>query len=110
MIEILKILWRAYNLPEPVAEYRFAPPRKFRLDFAWVEHKVAMEIEGGIWMRGGGGHSHPMWILRDMEKGNLAAKLGWRVFRFTTQEFKNGTAHDFMQKVLLHPKQKHGKK
>lgn len=63
-----------------------------------------MEIEGGIWMRaygrGGGAHSRPMNILRDMEKGNLAAKLGWRVFRFTTQEFKNGTAHSFMQAVL----------
>lgn len=97
----MKYLWKAFNLPEPVAEFRFAPPRKFRFDYAWVDRKVAMEIEGGIWMRGGGGHSHPMWILRDMEKGNLAGLHGWRVFRFTTQEFNKGIAHSFMQTVLL---------
>ena len=83
-----------------MAEYRFAPPRKFRFDYAWIDAKVALEIEGGIWMKGGSGHSHPMWILRDMKKGNLAASLGWKIFRFTTKEFRDGTAHTFMQAVF----------
>lgn len=26
---------RAEGMPEPMREYRFAPPRRFRFDFAW---------------------------------------------------------------------------
>ena len=35
------------GLFRPVPEYEFAPPRKFRCDYAWPEKKWAMEIEGG---------------------------------------------------------------
>lgn len=43
------LAWRLYapDAPEPVAEYRFAPPRRFRLDFAWVPQRVGVELQGG---------------------------------------------------------------
>lgn len=63
-------------------EYVFHPTRQWRFDVALPDHRIAIEIEGGIWKHGGGGHSHPMHIERDIEKYNAAAQLGWRVFRF----------------------------
>lgn len=72
----------AYGLPCPQREFRFHPDRKFRFDYAWPERKVAVEMNGGIWMKGGGAHSRPTNIKRDMEKNTLAAVLGWRILSY----------------------------
>jgi hypothetical protein len=79
-------LCRAAGLPEPTPEYEFHPTRKFRFDYALPEHKIAIEVEGGIWREGGGAHSHPSNILRDLEKYNEAACLGWRVLRVVPEK------------------------
>lgn len=72
---------RLRNIPEPAQEYRFAQHRRWRFDLAWVEQKIAIEVEGGIFV--GGRHTHPVGFLNDMEKYNCAAMLGWRVLRWT---------------------------
>ena len=61
------------------SEYRFSPPRRYRWDFCHLQSKVAIEIQGGVWM-GKSGHSGGTGLLRDYEKLNLAASQGWRVF------------------------------
>jgi len=82
--------WRmlASDLPEPIAEYRFAPPRRFRFDFAWPDKLVAVELQGGIWMRTksgrSAGHAYGKRMERDYEKLNLAQSLGWTTFYFTS--------------------------
>ena len=63
-------------------EYRFAPPRKWRFDFAWKADKVAVELEGGTWS--GGRHTRGAGFEDDCEKYNEATRLGWRVLRFTS--------------------------
>lgn len=78
----LDVQCRAFDLPEPVAEFRFHPDRRWRFDYAWPDRKVAVEIDGGVWIQGR--HNHPTGYLRDMEKLNAAAELGWRVLRFAT--------------------------
>ena len=88
------------GMPDPVTEHRFHPTRKWRFDYAWPDHKIAVEIEGGIWMKGRGAHSWPVNIIRDMEKQNEAGKLGWRIFRFQPKDLKNGTAMAFMIDVF----------
>lgn len=60
-------------------EYRFAPPRKWRADFAHLESKTLIEIEGGIWT--GGRHTTGAGFNRDLEKYFEAQLAGWRVFR-----------------------------
>lgn len=84
----LVLICRAHKLPEPVPEFEFAIEvgRKFRFDYAWPIHRVAVEIDGGIWKKGGGAHSHPANIERDIEKGNLAVILGWRVLRYAPED------------------------
>lgn len=70
-------LCRATGLPEPVAEYRFAPPRRWRFDFAFPIAKVALEVQGGVFVQGR--HTRGSALLKEHEKLNAAAVLGWRV-------------------------------
>lgn len=68
---------RASGLPIPTPEFAFAEGRKFRWDYAWVPQKVALEQQGGIWVRGA--HGRGTGIVRDIEKFSLGAALGWRL-------------------------------
>lgn len=72
------------NFSEAVAEYQFHHTRKWRFDFAIPSVKVAVEIDGGCWS--GGRHSRGHGQINDMEKGNAACILGWRVLHFTPQQ------------------------
>lgn len=78
-----RVLIKGLGAPEWREHYRFHPVRKFEFDFAWPHRLIAFEMEGAIWMKGGGGHSHPLGIERDIEKYNLAAMNGWAVLRVT---------------------------
>lgn len=73
------LLWRALNGPPLVREHAFHPLRKWRFDFAHLESKTAIEIEGGVWS--GGRHTRGTGYIKDCEKYNAATLLGWRVFR-----------------------------
>lgn len=77
------MICKMFGFPKPTLQFRFHPERLWRADFAWPDQKLLVEIEGGIWMRGGGGHSHPMGIEKDIEKHNAAVALGWRLIRVT---------------------------
>ena len=87
------------GLPAPIAEYRFHPTRKWRFDLAWPAYKIALEQDGGIWTRGR--HIRGAGYIKDMEKLNAAALLGWRVFRFTPQQVRRGEAKAMIEKALL---------
>lgn len=84
--------WRvlADGAPEPSQEYRFAPPRRWRFDFAWRHVKVAVECQGGTWTRGR--HSRGGGMSRDYEKHNAATAAGWRVFYCTTDMLETDPA------------------
>lgn len=79
------------------AEYAFnAPKTKHRFDYALVAYRIAVEVEGGQFAAGGGRHNRDS----DRRKYNLAASLGWRVFRFSTQALENDP-WDCVKLVLL---------
>ena len=71
-------------------EYRFAPPRRWRFDFAWTEIRLALEIEGGTWVTGR--HNRPAGFAKDLEKYNTATLMGWRLLRVTPAQATDGTA------------------
>lgn len=103
--ETLALQIRAEKLPVPMRQFQFLPHRKFAFDFAWSDDArgggpLAVEVEGGIWRKGGGAHSHPTNILRDIEKHNLAVLAGWRVLRFTTDQVKSGEAVNLLKEVF----------
>lgn len=91
---------RAAGLPEPEAEYVFAPPRKWRFDYCWPDPAVrlAVEVEGGT--RSGGRHVRPQGYEDDCEKYNEAALLGWRVIRVTTGMVQSGEALALVERAL----------
>lgn len=57
-----------------------------------------MEVEGGIWS--GGRHTRGAGFIKDLEKYNMATKLGWKVFRFTPQQMKSGEAASFLHEII----------
>ena len=88
--ETLLLQIRAVGLPEPVREYKFALPRKWRFDFAWADRLLAVEVEGGVFVQGR--HSRGGGFTADCEKYNTAAIRGWTVLRFTTAMITSGEA------------------
>lgn len=77
-------LCRKYCGVEVVQEYQFHPHRKWRFDYAIPAHKIAIEVEGGAWIEGR--HNRATGFIKDMEKYNNAAVMGWRLLRFTPQQ------------------------
>lgn len=65
----------------PESEYRFTEGRQWRLDYAWPDCRVAVEIEGGAWT--GGRHTRGAGFVEDCRKYNCAQCLGWTVLRYT---------------------------
>lgn len=55
--------------------------RKWRFDYAIPNEKIALEVDGGVWV--GGRHTTGSGFTKDVEKFNTAAALGWLVFKCT---------------------------
>ena len=87
------------GLPAPVAEFRFHPVRRWRLDYAWPDGFVALEVEGGVGARGR--HTRPTGFLKDMEKYNTASALGWCIIRCTPQTILSDQTLSWLRLSLL---------
>ena len=98
--------WRHHGIADPQSEYKFHPMRKWRIDYAWPDIKLAVEIEGGF--RGGevvtcdrcksvvrrkdsdgvmrvvrlGGAHVGARYESDLEKYNTLAADGWTLLRY----------------------------
>jgi very-short-patch-repair endonuclease len=81
-----------------VREYRAIKGRKFRFDFAWLEQRLLVEVNGGTYTKGA--HSTGQGIARDYEKANLATLDGWRVLMFDGKAVKSGEAVEVIRKAL----------
>ncbi len=74
--------------PPDKRNYVFLKGRKFELDFAWLEEKVGVEIQGGTgWAPKGTNwrqrHVSPGGYRSDREKMRLAILNGWVVLEYT---------------------------
>lgn len=94
---VVNAFFKEQGIPEPVYEYRFCDSRKWRFDLSWptmwyriwrkpplsspadflVEHPVSVEVQGGLFIAGG--HNRGAAMLKEHEKRNEAACLGWRI-------------------------------
>ncbi len=92
---------KAARLPQPVREFQFAKPRRWRFDFAYPAHKVAVEVEGGVWI--GGRHMRGRGYESDCEKYNEASLAGWRVLRFTPAMIRSGEALVTVERAVSSP-------
>lgn len=91
------------RLPEPLREHRFHPSRQWRFDWAWPHERLALEQEGGIWVKGR--HVRPAGFLGDMDKYNQAAAMGWRILRCEPKSLATVATVDLIRKALYGPAQ-----
>ena len=89
---------RGVNLPPPEREYKFHPHRRWRFDLCWPAKLVAVECEGGVWVKGR--HNRPQGFINDCEKYNEAALMGWMVLRFTPDQVNSGEAISIIERAL----------
>lgn len=97
--DMFTVLCRSDLGVECVKEYRFHNTRKWRFDYAIPEHKIAIEVEGGVWT--GGRHTSPKGFLGDMEKYNTATVMGWRVLRTTPDKLLTNETLTMIENAIL---------
>lgn len=80
--------WHIYapDAQRPTPEYEFDRhiKRRHRFDWAYINERVAVEVDGGQYTKRGGRHATDT----DREKLNIAASLRWLVFRFSPQQLE----------------------
>ncbi len=88
------------GLPLPELEYPFAQSkgRRWRFDYAWPAQSVALECDGGVWTAGR--HTRGSGWLKDSEKLNMAATMGWRMLRCTPQQLTTSEMIETIKEAL----------
>ena len=94
----LQSSFRAHRVDGWVREYKFHPHRRWRFDFAFLGEKIAVEIQGGTYVRGK--HSRGRAQRNDIEKHNAAVVLGWRVLYGDTDMVRSGELTQTVLKLL----------
>jgi very-short-patch-repair endonuclease len=79
-------------------EVCFAPPRKWRADFAFSAARLLVEVEGGVWT--GGRHTTGAGFVADISKYNAACLGGYRLLRVTGDMVKDGRALALIEQAL----------
>jgi len=91
----------ARELPAPVPEFRFAAPeRQWRFDWYWPEHRISLEVQGGLFLPGGGRHSRGAALRGEHDKLNAAAILGIRVLFCLPEDIDSGAIFPVIEKAL----------
>lgn len=77
----LRLLIGRSTLPPPVAQYDVRYDGRFvaRVDFAWAEHKVALEYDG-LW------HAEAGQFAKDRQRLNKLRAAGWQVIHVTAAD------------------------
>ncbi len=86
------------GLPRPEREWKFDAKRRWRFDYAWPQQMIALEVEGGVWT--GGRHTRGAGFVKDMEKYNRAAVLGWRLLRVTPDKLVSFGTFEMLREIL----------
>lgn len=109
--KVVLAYFKECGLPTPETEFVFAPPRKWRFDFAFVNWEivnaqftrplpgsVAVEVEGGVFVHGA--HNRGSRMLKTWERDNEAAALGWRIIRVQPKDLCTQDTIDLIKRCL----------
>lgn len=80
------LYWQAAGGPPIEREFKFHAERRWRADFAHLPSRLLVEVEGGVFCRGGGRHNRGMGFVADCEKYFHAWLCGWNVVRLTAPQ------------------------
>lgn len=81
-------------------EWRFHKSRRWRFDVALPDVKLAIEINGGAFLKDGGRHTRGPGYRADCEKLAHAAILGWRVIPCLPEQVKSGLVLRYVEQAL----------
>lgn len=65
---------------------------------AWPDYRLAIEVQGGVFVRGR--HTRGAALLKEWEKLNHAAMLGWRVMFVQPNDLCMGAFAEMVQRAL----------
>lgn len=83
---------------EVVKEFQFHPTRRWRFDYAIPSHRIALEVEGGVFSKGR--HTRGAGFIGDIEKYNEATRLGWRVVRTVPWELNTRKTVQLLRELI----------
>jgi hypothetical protein len=86
------------GIPAPVYEYKFHPVRRWRFDLCWLPQRLALEVQGGIFVRGR--HSRGAALLKEWDKLNTAAGMGWRLLYCQPRDLCTDAAAEYIRNAL----------
>ncbi|WP_204375187.1 hypothetical protein [Photobacterium swingsii] len=86
------------GLPKFEAEVRFHPKRMWRMDYAWPDLKIALEVHGGH--HANGRHNRGVGFAKDREKMNEAQLLGWLVIEVTSDNIPQ--MREWIERAMEH--------
>ena len=90
---VLRDQIEAAGLPVPYREHMFHVNRGWRLDLAWPERRLAVEVDGAV-------HRIKGRFKGDIEKHNALTLAGWRWLRVTPQQVREGEALALVRELL----------
>lgn len=96
-IEFANLCERA-GLSKPATEATFHPTRKWRLDYYWPAHRLALEVEGGVFI--GGGHTSGSGFAKDLDKYNSLTIIGVRLLRCTPSQLLMFDTIDMVRRAM----------
>ena len=76
------VIWQNLGGWELQYQVRPVPNERYTVDFYDPVIRVALEVDGGIWIEGGGGHNRGAHYVDDRIRDNLLMCHGIRLFRF----------------------------
>lgn len=90
--EELRFGWlcEAAGLPRPVGQFMANPERKWAADWAWPEHLLIVEVQGGAWSHGR--HTRGEGFRKDLIKKLWLQTRGWTVLEVDPQMVRDGSA------------------
>lgn len=89
---------------KPELQHKFHPERRWRLDFAFPDVMVGVEVDGGVFAAENGGtagrHARGAGIVEGFEKKNAAAELGWFVLCYGPPQVRSGEAALQIERIV----------
>ena len=80
------LCWRGLSSPELQRKFVYHAERKWRADFAYMASKTIFEIEGGVFIKGGGRHNRAAGFIAGATKYIEAFLCRWSVVRLTEEQ------------------------
>ena len=113
--EALLIQIKAFKLPMPEREYRFAAHyvglgngvrerlkqaklHDWRFDFAWPDLMWAVEVDGGGFINGR--HNRGVGFQNDLDKSHAAQEIGWNLYRCSGAMINSGKSIILIAELL----------